>query len=247
MDYIFQSTRPMRGATFCRFLHSHFLPLFQSTRPMRGATNGGKVGKRTMKVFQSTRPMRGATWDHSGHSSAGSISIHAPHAGRDVAEIATHLGKSNFNPRAPCGARRTDPCPLSFGSPFQSTRPMRGATVPWSVSRNHSPLFQSTRPMRGATAAPLPDFFPGRNFNPRAPCGARRRSPATGSVRRYFNPRAPCGARRGESVNDNWGLTISIHAPHAGRDGREVHDSGLEKISIHAPHAGRDGQITGSG
>ena len=34
------------------------------------------------------------------------------------------------------------------------------------------------------------------NFNPRAPCGARRGRAVCGSSGSYFNPRAPCGARR---------------------------------------------------
>ena len=101
----FQSTRPVWGATVAwrctRFLTrvSIHAPrvgrdidipqggeedkMFQSTRPMRGAT--GKLHRHTGSnfMFQSTRPMRGATvparHEHAQHS----VSIHAPHAGRD--------------------------------------------------------------------------------------------------------------------------------------------------------------------
>ena len=78
------------------------------------------------------------------------------------------------------------------------------------------------------------------NFNPRAPCGARRAFLSCESARRHFNPRAPCGARQlsrrcrstdraFQSTRPVWGATslflipcscytISIHAPRVGRD-----------------------------
>ena len=86
--YLFQSTRPMRGATSLGFRHKASAR-FQSTRPMRGATGIGFTcipGAR----FQSTRPMRGAT----------------------AIRTRCLCGRSHFNPRAPCGARQGDE-PLS--------------------------------------------------------------------------------------------------------------------------------------
>ena len=57
---VFQSTRPVRGAT--QFMA---LPVetreFQSTRPVRGATMGILVITVFLRLFQSTRPVRGAT------------------------------------------------------------------------------------------------------------------------------------------------------------------------------------------
>ena len=56
---LFQSTRPMRGATHsCR--HTFATLIFQSTRPMRGATQLFHL-RFWISLFQSTRPMRGAT------------------------------------------------------------------------------------------------------------------------------------------------------------------------------------------
>ena len=101
---MFQSTRPMRGAT--REIRNLFeIEQFQSTRPMRGATcavdrvglgcvvsihapHAGrdfflKCSKACLEMFQSTRPMRGATF----------MTI-----GRAILSL-------SFNPRAPCGAR----------------------------------------------------------------------------------------------------------------------------------------------
>ena len=125
----------------------------------------------------------------------GGISIHAPHAGRDRCHTAPWGPWCHFNPRAPCGARRHRLDCRRTAPPFQSTRPMRGAT-------------QRLSGLPGA----------GQYFNPRAPCGARRatrlfylcislisiHAPHAGRdlSDRYinpivfnFNPRAPCGAR----------------------------------------------------
>ena len=102
------------------------------------------------------------------------ISIHAPHAGRDCSHNTHAAPDRYFNPRAPCGARQFYDATRSFRITFQSTRPMRGATLPRESrgreirisihaphagrDRTERPLqarikaFQSTRPMRGATA-----------------------------------------------------------------------------------------------
>ena len=56
--------------------------MFQSTRPMRGATVC-HVGISFFLGFQSTRPMRGATILNDGQALVTDVSIHAPHVGRD--------------------------------------------------------------------------------------------------------------------------------------------------------------------
>ena len=73
--------------------------------------------------------MRGATACAVLNNPADDVSIHAPHAGRDLGQ---YLG-------------------LADALKFQSTRPMRGATT--QSGKEFGPeAFQSTRPMRGATA-----------------------------------------------------------------------------------------------
>ena len=57
-----------------------------------------------------------------------SVSIHAPRAGRDNRPRGACRSCAGFNPRAPCGARLCLSPYLSHSSPFQSTRPVRGAT-----------------------------------------------------------------------------------------------------------------------
>ena len=129
--------------------------MFQSTRPMRGATTV-KQQVLALCLFQSTRPMRGATMGTSLSTSSAGVSIHAPHAGRDRTGRLVRTPSGSFNPRAPCGARRMWLSPSSTRTMFQSTRPMRGATRQHREQQTTG-QFQSTRPMRGATAAPCRD------------------------------------------------------------------------------------------
>ena len=102
-------------------------------------------------------------------------------------------------------------------SVFQSTRSMRGATVPSDEFVTYV-LFQSTRPMRGATSSGHPSPYPCRCFNPRAPCGARRPSLMDGASFLMFQSTRPMrgatDSKGGQQLSD----AVSIHAPHAGRD-----------------------------
>ena len=58
---LFQSTRPIRGATTKALGLLHKQIKFQSTRPIRGATPSTKAITYNLMQFQSTRPIRGAT------------------------------------------------------------------------------------------------------------------------------------------------------------------------------------------
>ena len=80
----------MRGATYgCE--PNDLLKLFQSTRPMRGATVPGSGILSRPSRFQSTRPMRGATKGYNLWLVEMAISIHAPHAGRDYIQVLHYL------------------------------------------------------------------------------------------------------------------------------------------------------------
>ncbi len=192
----------------------------------------------------------------------GSISTHAPLAGRDSKAQDSRGRVRNFNPRAPCGARPCWPAKSTLPQRFQPTRPLRGATQSTEESDVYQE-FQPTRPLRGATAsaagrdatddisthAPLAGRDDenlhqaprGRNFNPRAPCGARPRGATCGRGWKDFNPRAPCGARLYVAFKYTIIEKISTHAPLAGRDGwpRSAGRT-IYFISTHAPLAGRD-------
>ncbi len=124
--------------------------------------------------------------------------------------------------------------------PFQSTRPMRGATTNVTGSWQTA-IFQSTRPMRGATAHGVKAGHFG-DISIHAPHAGRDRSGRwPRRCRKNFNPRAPCGARLGRAQPGDVAIHISIHAPHAGRDFLKSGGKTRKNISIHAPHAGRDG------
>ena len=161
--------------------------------------------------------MRGATVGDQVRPQSELISIHAPLAGCDIDDLipyannakfqsthpsrgATraiwipHSWRKYFNPRAPCGARprrliRPTPRPT-----FQSTRPVRGATI-FSPASVLLALFQSTRPVRGATSKkPITELR--CQISIHAPRAGRDCSDvARCSCQRDFNPRAPCGAR----------------------------------------------------
>ena len=170
------------------------------------------------------------------------ISIHAPHTGRDSdRSLSLRTGDTNFNPRAPYGARRFTAGAEADGYTFQSTRPIRGATIHDADTLPTGEAFQSTRPIGGATALRNPgktyllisihaphtgrDSYsrPDRSGTPpfqstRPIRGATPAGPVRRSCRRYFNPRAPYGARRKIQIKNAGKSIISIHAPHTGRD-----------------------------
>ena len=78
------------------------------------------------------------------------------------------------------------------------------------------------------------------NFNPRTPCGVRPFLRRVSQRFLDFNPRTPCGVRRRPAaVGESCG-GISIHAPRAGCDVYKGVRQPQVTISIHAPRAGCD-------
>ena len=145
---LFQSTRPMRGATkkspdessslyisihaphagrdrrrtWRRTTRTHFNP-----RAPRGARQlCSSSGSSLLRIFQSTRPMRGATATCGRSRQVAGISIHAPHAGRDQPEGQRACSASDFNPRAPCGARLGRRLRLAYLQPISIHAPHAG-------------------------------------------------------------------------------------------------------------------------
>ena len=214
---------------------------FQSTLPMRGATRTfAAMGFSTIH-FNPRSPCGERRWAMYYLASTQEISIHAPHAGSDgLPGLLIHF-RLNFNPRSPCGERPAAMYDSSPGFRFQSTLPMRGATVSFvaiygiEVISIHAPH-----------------------------AGSDKTQSAASSGRSYFNPRSPCGERLTTAVLIPLTIVISIHAPHAGSDqlhnlrkgqicqdfnprspcGERQHLAAVfqavAKISIHAPHAGSD-------
>ena len=144
---------------------------------------------------------------------------------------------------------------------FQSTHPLRGATVP-SRLIEHFVGISIHAPLAGCDPGQYHDSPREGNFNPRTPCGVRHKEDADGATNVYFNPRTPCGVRppklivrtvvvrfqsthplRGATAPNNavtlWDIFQSTH-PLRGATGQYIIHSPTHFISIHAPLAGCD-------
>ena len=124
----FQSTHPLRGATNfapnvnARVIISIHAPLagcdrtsavffhrpahFNPRTPC-GVRPSAMSSPLVYAVFQSTHPLRGATDDFITSDFINIISIHAPLAGCDARRYRRERYEENFNPRTPCGVRRS--------------------------------------------------------------------------------------------------------------------------------------------
>ena len=168
----FQSTLPVRGATQYLLAIPHFV-LFQSTLPVRGATNYPIYGS-LFSVISIHAPRAGSDPNVRGRLAVGGISIHAPRAGSDAKLWTWRTGMWNFNPRSPCGERRDY---MPDGKPrdlFQSTLPVRGATILTFIV--FPPVLISIHaPRAGSDISSRFKLLRRRYFNPRSPCGERHR------------------------------------------------------------------------
>ena len=129
----FQSTRPVWGATQIVIKNCNQYQIikvqFQSTRPVWGATSRGGTDRRKDRYFNPRAPY-GARPATTGGSGFTSIFQSTRPVWGATQRIGIHgLRRNYFNPRAPYGARRYVRYVSSGGTLFQSTRPMRGATV----------------------------------------------------------------------------------------------------------------------
>ena len=168
----FQSTPPVRGATSIRGGRKVACEI-SIHAPRAGGDCRGLVNASDFKTFQSTPPVRGATLRLALRCGGDRISIHAPRAGGDGNRLPQHR-RRNISIHAP---RAGGDYMLFFYSAYQQ-------------------IFQSTPPVRGATLT-TPHMPP-------APM--------------HFNPRPPCGGRRREGLDVDGIVRISIHAPRAGGD-----------------------------
>ena len=215
-EYAFQSTLPMRGATFGsdrlgRLVHisihaphagsdsacsrdaskpSNFNPRSPcGERPLPGPARDAP------RRFQSTLPMRGAT----------SPCRPAPPS------------RPYFNPRSPCGER-----------------PARVFLLAESASISiHAPHAGSDQTGKGCLGSRS-------NFNPRSPCGERLSEAIASAVSCIFQSTLPMRGATHVHVGGHRARDISIHAPHAGSDAVRGSAWRGGAISIHAPHAGSD-------
>ena len=212
--------------------------LFQSTRPMRGATYCCLPSPQDRHVSIHA-PHAGRDIQYDADKVSGNVSIHAPHAGRDRHALYMSRVFVRFNPRAPCGARRNK-----------------------TLKRCRELGFQSTRPVWGATAAGHPQY-PHQRVSIHAPrVGRDRKASLSQSLVDGFQSTRPVwGATKVGTVYKTTGK-VSIHAPRVGRDlgGDKAASLALfqstrpvwgatydcprpplsQSVSIHAPRVGRD-------
>ena len=123
----------------------------------------------------------------------------------------------DFNPRTPCGVRLSVCSSSESSKTFQSTHPLRGATLIGRFGR-FVLLFQSTHPLRGATMAVdgCGDCFVISIHAPLAGCDSAKY--AFSAALELFQSTHPLrGATRTASPVTS-GQYISIHAPLAGCD-----------------------------
>ena len=133
-------------------IHNEGIGTFQSTLPVRGATQRRDIRLGGQRYFNPRSPC----------------------GERRLSSCLACSGWQNFNPRSPCGERLQSLDTLTGSSKFQSTLPVRGATVNTGnyvsdvAISIHAPragsdwpaipglrdmsVFQSTLPVRGATA-----------------------------------------------------------------------------------------------
>ena len=158
------------GARRFRYVTVAFVWSFQSTRPMRGATFYILPTMRARDISIHA-PHAGRDAGDKYITGSNCISIHAPLAGCDVEHIQHTVWFSPyFNPRAPCGARQGDHL---GGTPLRAISihaPHAGATRA-SAARLFFHLYFNPRAPCGrdlfTTVFPLVTMY----FNPRAPCG----------------------------------------------------------------------------
>ncbi len=229
--------------------------------------------------------MRGATSHDSRSNYRTDISTHAPHAGSDTATITARATKAHFNPHLLCGRRRgkkyfsspsvvfqspppmreatREPFGWRYGSEFQPTLPMRGATC-CSDPCDQAASISTHAPHAGSDADNVYNAISAGQFQPTLPMRGATRSLTKRSASTIFQPTLPMRgatkARGGKRVM----YAISTHAPHAGSDTRPVLQLMSDQlifqptlpmrgatvslkrlkprpdISTHAPHAGSD-------
>ena len=144
------------------------------------------------------------------------ISTHAPLAGRDNRRGNSPAHFYDFNPRAPCGARR-DQARDATGNAISTHAPLAGRDI-----------VRSTAAIRV------------KNFNPRAPCGARPQQNEPRMSDLKISTHAPLAGRDADAPLALLLAGISTHAPLAGRDLKRDFNRAKGEISTHAPLAGRD-------
>ena len=186
---------PLAGCDMDNPLFFHLLYLFQSTHPLRGATSCAYASPGFIAISIHA-PLAGCDRFFLNTPSPNNISIHAPLAGCDGSASKDGKRPYNFNPRTPCGVRRRRQMGARRRIPISIHAPLAGCDFLFDEDGGGPEAFQSTHPLRGATVPRSARAGGLRHFNPRTPCGVRLHERAHNEHLRDFNPRTPCGVRQ---------------------------------------------------
>ena len=209
---LFQSTRPMRGATISLTLRRSAALYFNPRAPC-GRDGLYGYSRYLLPEFQSTRPVRARLQLRQELHAAKQISIHAPRAGATLQKPTSyfHITISIHAPRAGATKSGSPPC---YTDSISIHAPRAGATEAIKTFHEHG-YISIHAPRAGATSLSPIGLCGIIDFNPRAPCGRDTifslsllscpisihapRAGATPGVLVLsgllfdFNPRAPCG------------------------------------------------------
>ena len=166
---------------------------FQSTLPLRGATCLF-VGCGDSNFISIHAPLTGSDYIHFSVCRKMYISIHAPLTGSDFRANLIALACKYFNPRSPYGERPILYHIFFANQGFQSTLPLRGATVA-AVCYNGYASISIHAPLTGSDAS-LDCGVNSQGISIHAPLTGSdliRNTPATQALN--FNPRSPYGER----------------------------------------------------
>ena len=214
---VFQSTPPVWGATR-HHRAARMRPRYFNPRPPCGGRRTRSSEVPNDFLISIHAPRVGGDIIKAYWLMDDDISIHAPRVGGDYAQFVEALEMADFNPRPPCGGRRSFMCYTAPSGVFQSTPPV------WGATRHH----------RAARMRP-------RYFNPRPPCGGRRTRSSEVPNDFLISIHAPRVG--GDIIKAYWLMDddISIHAPRVGGDPQK-NAKCIQRvcISIHAPRVGGD-------
>ena len=175
----------------------------------------------TFKLFQSTLPMQGATQGARNTSARANISIRAPRAGSDNGSKVACLSVCNFNPRSPCGERRSHPVPAAQQGGISIHAPRAGSDLIYSaVVCNPGSKISIHAPRAGSDRCPRWRIRRKRPISIHAPRAGSDPAVEAAIIQslKDFNPRSPCGERLLPERRHDRNQSISIHAPRAGSD-----------------------------
>ena len=193
-DSIFQSTCPARGTTR-RLLVRCLVRLISIHVPREGHDRLAGWAYPPRPAISIHVPREGHDLATNDPRNMTKISIHMPREGHDKVVTAGKAALSDFNPRAPRGARPRHFSKLIPMGEFQSTCPARGTTSR-EVHCTAEHGISIHVPREGHDLALGGDACGRRDFNPRAPRGARPTTAMRLKPLAFdFNPRAPRGAR----------------------------------------------------